>query len=341
MPLSEADLKNLGDTPITFESTAYPKVFLRMDGTGVPTTMAGGGTVNCNFGVADTEKFKLRPQANGTFSIESIAFPNIFLRMVASDVTSQTENGGGLVNCQINANGGGHETFKFRTQADGSYSIESAYFSNVFLRMVGPGMNSYTNQGGGTVNCQFNANGGSNEKFKLHMADQTLNFDNAEFQKQTYWCWAAGSVNIAKFYNPNTAETQCSQANAQFNQNKCCNEADGGGADCNNGAWPTAALTRMRHLREELLRALTSVEVAAELAKSQPVGVDTHWQWGAPGGGGHIVVIRGRFESGGTEWLRIHDPWDGFVDVTFDNFRNNYTASHGVWSRSYRTVRQA
>ncbi|GAB3085345.1 hypothetical protein GCM10027186_52100 [Micromonospora schwarzwaldensis] len=336
MPLSLADLKKIGDTPITIESTTYPEVCLRMDGTGVPTTMAGGGTVNCNFRAADQEKFKLRDHGNDTFSIESIAFPGVFLRMVAADVNSQTPTGG-VVNCQLNADGGGHETFKFRAQADGSYSIESLGFPNVFLRMTGTGVTTHTAQGGGKVDCHFNANGGAEEKFKISMAAQSLDFSNAQLQSQTMWCWAASSVNIARFYNPNTTQTQCAQANAQFGQDKCCNAADAGGAACNRGSWPTDALTRMRHLKEELFRALTPVEVAAELAKSQPVGVDTHWR----NGGGHIVVIRGRWESDGTEWLRIHDPWDGFVDVTFDSFVNNYTAAGGVWSRSYRTVRQA
>ncbi|WP_211588539.1 papain-like cysteine protease family protein [Allorhizocola rhizosphaerae] len=335
--MSEADLRNLGDTPITFESTAYPEVFLRMDGTGVNSqTSSGGGKVNCNFRPADKEKFKLRSQADGTFSIESIAFPNVFLRVDGSGVTSQTTNGGGTANCQFNANGGIYEKFRLRPQADGSYSVESAAFPNVFLRMVGTGVTSYTAQGGGLVNCQFNANGGSDEKFKLHMADQSLNFANAEIQQRNMWCWAASSINIEKFYNPASAWTQCTLVNDQFGLNNCCGDA-GGVAPCNNGNWPTGSLRRMNHLREELFRALTPVEVAAELAKSQPIGVDTHWERG----GGHIVVIRGRWESGGTEWLRIHDPWDGFVDVTFNVFRDNYTASRGVWSRSYTTARQA
>ena len=253
-------------------------------------------------------------------------------------VTANSGTGGGYVNCQYTA--GDFEKVRLRAQADGSFSIESVAFPNVFMRMDGTGVTSQTTNGGGSVNCQFNANGGIHEKFKLHMADQTLNFPNAELQTQTWWCWAAGSINIEKFYDANSAWTQCTLVNDQFRLNNCCGDA-GRVFPCNNGNWPTESLRRMNRLREELLRAMTLPEVAAELAKSQPVGVDTHWQWGAPGGGGHIVVIRGRFESGGTEWLRIHDPWDGFVDVTFNNFRDDYTASHGVWSRSYRTVRQA
>ncbi|MFC0097689.1 papain-like cysteine protease family protein [Micromonospora marina] len=148
------------------------------------------------------------------------------------------------------------------------------------------------------------------------------------------WCWAASSINIEKFYNAASPWTQCSLVNDQFGLNNCCGPA-ASVAPCNRGNWPTESLRRMNHLREELRRPLTSVEVATELAKSQPVGVDTHWR----AGGGHIVVIHGRWESGGTEWLRIHDPWDGFVNVEFNTFRDNYTAAGGVWSRSYTTVR--
>lgn len=104
------------DGSYAFESAAFPKAFLRMDGTGVPTTMAGGGTVNCQYGADVYEKYKLRPQANGSFSFESVAFPNIYLRMVGSGVTA-TSGPGGLVNCQINANGGANESF-FLNMAD-------------------------------------------------------------------------------------------------------------------------------------------------------------------------------------------------------------------------------
>lgn len=322
MPLSEADLKNLGDTPITFESTAFANVYIRVDG--------GGGYVNCQYTAGDFEKVRLRTQADGSFTIESFGFPGVFVRMDGTGVTSQTTNGGGAVNCQ--ANPGNYGKFKFRLQADGSYSVESVAFPNVFLR-VGSGMTAFNGNGGGSVNCQFNANGGSNEKFKLHMADQTLAFPNSERQQQNMWCWAASSINIEKFYNANSAWTQCTLVNDQFRLNNCCGN-EGAVAPCNNGNWPTGSLTRMNRLTAELLRAMTPVEVAAEMAKSHPVGVDTHWQ----NGGGHIVVIRGRWESGGTEWLRIHDPWDNsFSDVTFNTFRDNYTGAHGVWSRSYTT----
>ncbi|MBM9506148.1 fascin domain-containing protein [Actinacidiphila acididurans] len=99
------------DGSYTFESAAFPNVFLRMDGNGVPTTMAGGGTVNCQYGVGPWEKFHARAQADGSFSFESVAFPGIFLRMVTGSGVTSATGPGGTVNCQINANGGENEKF--------------------------------------------------------------------------------------------------------------------------------------------------------------------------------------------------------------------------------------
>jgi hypothetical protein len=165
------------------------------------------------------------------------------------------------------------------------------------------------------------------------MEQQSLDFRNAEIQIQTNWCWCACTINITKFYDPNTGWTQCTLANAELGQNTCCGGA-GSQWPCNQGRWPDTALERVGHLREDLARALTPVQVGAEMAGSQPVGVDMRWR----GGGGHIIVIRGRYEDGGVEYLRIHDPWSGFADVRFDTFRDNYTGS-GVWTRSYTTER--
>jgi phospholipase C len=99
------------DGTYAFESAAFPGVFLRMDGNGVPTTMAGGGTVNCQYTAGPWEKYNLLPQPDGSFSFGSAAFPNIYLRMVVGSGVTDATGPGGTVNCQINANGGGDETF--------------------------------------------------------------------------------------------------------------------------------------------------------------------------------------------------------------------------------------
>ncbi|MFB7125408.1 hypothetical protein [Kitasatospora sp. NPDC056273] len=111
MPLSAADLAKLGDAPVTIQSTFFPNVFLRMDGNGVPVTMAGGGTVNCQYGIGPWEKFNARAQVDGSFSFESAAFPGIFLRMVTGSGVTSATGPGGTVNCQVKANGGENEKF--------------------------------------------------------------------------------------------------------------------------------------------------------------------------------------------------------------------------------------
>ena len=91
-------------------STAFPNVYLRMDGTGVTQpTGPGGGTVNCQYTAMSWEKFELVLQKDpngrndGTFSIKSTVFPNVFLRMDGNGVTQPTGPGGGTVNCQYTA----------------------------------------------------------------------------------------------------------------------------------------------------------------------------------------------------------------------------------------------
>jgi len=332
MPLSAAELATIADIPITIRSTAFANVHLRMDGSGVTaSTGTGGGAVNCQFGSPGAyEKFKARKQADGTYSFESAAFPNVYLRMDGSGVTAQTVSGGGTVNCQFNANGGAYERFKLNAQADGSFSFESAAFPNVYLRMDATGLTAPAGAGGGLVNAQFNANGGVHEKFFVAMADQRLGFAE-QHQQQTQWCWAATSVSITAFYEPATQWTQCGLVNAEYGLDNCCGAA-GSGAACNKPWYPDLALRRMGHLNQYLKRALTVSEIGTEMAKSAPFGVATYWR----GGGGHAVVIKGRFVSDGVEYLSVCDPWDGDSDVTYDNFCNRYKDS-GTWGNTYTT----
>ena len=110
MPLSAADLTTLGDTPITIRSTAFANVYPRLDGSGVTSsTDYGGGKVNCQFNAGANEKYKVRAQTDGSYSFESAAFPNVYLRLDGSGVTSNVSTGGGQVNCQFSA--GAYEKF--------------------------------------------------------------------------------------------------------------------------------------------------------------------------------------------------------------------------------------
>ena len=81
---------------VTIESVQFPNVFLRLDATGVKNgDGAGVGKVNCQFTAGPYEKFILRAFGPDLFSIESLQFPNVVLRMDGSQVTSFQGAGSG------------------------------------------------------------------------------------------------------------------------------------------------------------------------------------------------------------------------------------------------------
>lgn len=330
MPLSVADLAALGDTPITILSTYSANVYLRMDATGVTSmTDQGGGTVNCQFNVGPWTSFRVRPQTDGSYAFESVAFPKVFLRMDGRGVTTQTVNGGGTVNCQYGA--GAWEKYKALAQPNGTISFESVAFPGVYLRLVGSGVTA-TSGPGGTVNAQWAANGGVAESFFLNMADQNINFV-MQHQEQTMWCWAASTVSVAKYYNSAAPWSQCTLVNAEFNRNDAC-VAAGQVSPCNQGNWPDHPLQTVGHFNQRLDNALTSLQIGAEIAKSAPVALNVSWR----GGGGHILALRGRSLVNGVEHVSVGDPWYGDSDWTYDAFRNNYQGT-GTWNVSYTTKR--
>lgn len=84
----------------SFESVAFPGVYLRMDGGNVKSrTNTGAGKVNCHFGAQEWEQFRLNELHDGSYAIESIAFPNVYLRMDGSNPDGKKEDFG-TVNCQ-------------------------------------------------------------------------------------------------------------------------------------------------------------------------------------------------------------------------------------------------
>ena len=151
-----------------FESVQFPGVYLRMDGKRVTEfTGPGGGIVNCQFGAGPNEKFKLNCTDGCNYTIESVQFPRVYLRLDGNGVTKFTSPGGGVVNCQFGA--GPWEKFRLiYNGADSSFSIQSVEFSGVFLRMDGGRVTAFASRGGGVVNCQFGA--GPYVKFKLKSA---------------------------------------------------------------------------------------------------------------------------------------------------------------------------
>jgi hypothetical protein len=97
-------LEELDNGLVAIASVQYPGVYLRLDGTGVTTKMPnGGGVVNAQLGIGDTEQFQLEPQDDGTVAFLSMKFPNVYLRMDGTGVTQPHDNGSGVVNAQYTA----------------------------------------------------------------------------------------------------------------------------------------------------------------------------------------------------------------------------------------------
>jgi phospholipase C len=95
-------LERQSDGTFAIASVAFPNVYLRMDGSGITQSVGpGSGTVNCQFGVGSSEKFRLELQDDGTFAIASVQFPSVYLRMDGSGVKQFLAAGGGTVNCQF------------------------------------------------------------------------------------------------------------------------------------------------------------------------------------------------------------------------------------------------
>ncbi|KAE8359564.1 hypothetical protein BDV27DRAFT_168441 [Aspergillus caelatus] len=100
------------DNTFSIMSSAFPNVYLRMDGSDVKsgeTYAQGAGKVNCQWGSYSWEKFRFENQEDGTKAIASVQFPNAYLRM--ENVTGQGgPSGAGTVNCQSYI--GSYEKFK-------------------------------------------------------------------------------------------------------------------------------------------------------------------------------------------------------------------------------------
>ncbi|UGT61257.1 papain-like cysteine protease family protein [Nocardia asteroides] len=113
-PYERFRVRSQGDGTVAFESVAFPKVYLRMDARGVTAPVAsGGGLVNAQYNAAGPgpwEKFNARAQPDGSVSIESNAYPKVYLRLNGSGV-SAASGAGGTVNAQFDAAGGVHEKF--------------------------------------------------------------------------------------------------------------------------------------------------------------------------------------------------------------------------------------
>jgi hypothetical protein len=97
-------------------------------------------------------------------TIRSATFPSCYLRIDGTGVTSFTDPGSGIVNCQSFASE--WETLMIENDPGAeTFSIRSTGFEDVYLRLDAEGFTQAAASGGGVVNCQYTAQ--SYEKFRF------------------------------------------------------------------------------------------------------------------------------------------------------------------------------
>jgi Vacuolar protein sorting-associated protein 62 len=95
------------DGTFGIRSATFPNVYLRLDAKNFKKSSGnGGGTVNCQFGAAENEKFRLVDQPDGSKAIESVQFPGVYLRMDGTPTPGPfkdpaNDNGLGVVNAEL------------------------------------------------------------------------------------------------------------------------------------------------------------------------------------------------------------------------------------------------
>ncbi|MGG7517207.1 fascin domain-containing protein [Allorhizobium undicola] len=147
------------------QSAAFKNVFLRLEAQGASHPDGKGlGTVNCQFGAGPWEAFHIDAREDGSVTIRSNAFPDVYLRLDGKGVAYGQDNGGGVVNGQYKP-AGSYEHFILRPQADGTVAFESRAFPGLYLRMDGRDVTKSTDGGSGHVNAQINV--GPWEKFHI------------------------------------------------------------------------------------------------------------------------------------------------------------------------------
>jgi hypothetical protein len=168
-------------------------------------------------------------------------------------------------------------------------------------------------------------------------------------QETQNWCWAASGQMVMDYLGHNVS--QCTEANNRFGRKDCCNidlcpvpteppqyDLLHNCINCVCGGWPefnkygfsfkktsNAPLT-WKQLREQLCQ--------KKYCRSKPFAFSWHW----PGGGGHMMVVKGYLSLLGNNYVIVLDPWSPCQGderiITYD-FYNTSPGDHTHWDDYY------
>ncbi len=148
-------------------------------------------------------------------------------------------------------------------------------------------------------------------------------------QERTYWCWAATSVSVVRFFDPASHWTQRSVAYEVLGEN--CSE------DCTEGCPhdEVACLDEALERVSCLSRMSTGVDgpktVKGEIDAGRPLCMRIQWK----SGGGHFLAIVGWFLAAdrGTVYI-VEDPAYGRTRIASSDIVTRYREI-GRWTHSY------
>lgn len=160
-----------------------------------------------------------------------------------------------------------------------------------------------------------------------------LNF-TMQHQLQTEWCWAATSVSVSAYYDPQTGWTQCTMVNAEKELTICCE--NGSSTECNQPNVLDAPLSRADVLDHKQQGSVGYDMIRQEIDAGRPLAWRIRWN----GGGGHFAVIEG-YQGFGDEWVAVDDPWFGAIDLPVSTLTGGMYQGTGSWSHTYFTRPQS
>ena len=156
-----------------------------------------------------------------------------------------------------------------------------------------------------------------------------LNF-TMQHQCQDLWCWAATTVSVAAYYDPESDWTQCAMVNAEKKLTTCCD--DGSSDDCDQPHVLDAPLSRADVFERKQRGSVSYDVIRQEIDAGRPLALRIRWSDGK----GHFVVIEG-YQSFGDEWVAVEDPWDGDHDIPFSGLTKGMYQGTGAWTHTYFT----
>jgi hypothetical protein len=151
------------------------------------------------------------------------------------------------------------------------------------------------------------------------------------FQRRTLWCWAAVTMSINRYYQPESNVTQCWIANRTLGRSDCCfDDADNG--SCNVQASLGDALRTVGHYAGQ--QPADVAEARRQIDQEQPAGIFIRWSPTE----GHFASICGYVDTPrGTEFV-VADPRYGNRSVLASELLDGRYRGAGEWTTLYLTT---